>query len=156
MVENNEQIRDARSRWRSEVQEFESRNSSVVVSAGNSGGEARSLRADGYLLSPSVDENFLAVPEVSVIGALENSQDVASYSRTGEEVDIFASGNFGSSQGTSVASPRYSAAIRGVHCDDKNLSSAEAETFIANELSYQTGSGLLALDQAAAEQFIAQ
>lgn len=140
ILENDTAVSQARQRWADSVTRFESGHNSVAVSAGNHGGRVRDLRADGYIVSEWADSNVLAVPEVTVVGATSGGS-VASYSRTGPEVDIFASGSRGFSQGTSIASPHTAAALRAVHCANPGTASDDAEALVKDQLSDDFGVG---------------
>ncbi len=147
VLESEPSVLNARERWSSTVSNFESRFNSIAVSAGNHGGRVRELRSEGYLLSDFADSNVLAVPDVTVVGSASQGA-VASYSRTGPEVDIYAPGSRGLSQGTSIASPHTAAALRAVHCANPGTPSDDAEAFVKENLSrgYRPEASELSLD----------
>lgn len=159
VMEGSEEVRSASQAWQDEVRAFEANRNSVVVSAGNDGGDARSLSSKGYRLSEDVDRNFLAFSDVTVVGATNGGSSVAGYSRRGDEVDLYASGNAGLlTQGTSFASPRVSAAMRAAHCQNPDLDSDQVEELVLEQLtdSIQVdGESRSTLNLDRAKQFIA-
>lgn len=158
VMEGSREVKEARIAWREAVKDFESGHNSVVVSAGNDGGDARSLAAQGYHISPDVDQNFLAVPEVTTVGATGWGSSLAGYSRLGDEVDILANGSVDwLTKGTSFSAPRVSAAMRGAHCQNPEFTSDQAQDFVTHQLSAQhsfAGKQRPVLDLAKTEQFL--
>lgn len=157
VMESSGRVEKATQAWRDEVKDFESDNNSVVVSAGNSGGDLRDLKKQGYRVSDNADRNFLDVPEATVVGASQSflgQKSVSGYSRQGEGVDIHARGRTGLSFGTSFSSPSVSAALRAVHCDNPTFSSDQAESYVKDNFGEEFGQGLTDLSLKAVSNYI--
>lgn len=101
----------------------------------------------------------MAFSDVTVVGATNGGSSVAGYSRRGDEIDLYASGNVGLlTQGTSFASPRVSAAMRAAHCQNPDLDSDQVEELVLEQLadSIQVdGESRSTLNLDRAKQFIA-
>lgn len=162
-------VKKAEAEYARAVQSLESRNNSVVVSAGNQQEILGKLSADAGGIKPKVgpnsNHNILANSQVTTVGAtrwMENgSERVASYSNRDPQVDVYASGSIGNGQdpqkanasGTSFASPRVAGAMAAVHGTHPGLTSSQAENLMRNRLTHPLGD-VDVLDYQRAQQFM--
>lgn len=128
-------VKEARTLYSKIVDDYESRNNSVVVSAGNDGGLLGLMREDngGRELSTAKGfyDNPLAVPNVTTVGALHGTPGgvvVAPYSSPSEQVDVNAWGNLRNlKSGTSFAAPRVAAMMQRLHHENPQATSDEIQ-----------------------------
>ena len=114
------------------VAQFESRNNSVVIAAGNEGLVRPLLEQQttaDLRVSPDFEQNVLDIPDVTAVGAtivLDGQEGVARYSSDWPGVDFYVSGDrdvgaeFDDSKGlgqagTSLAAPRVAALMAHLH-----------------------------------------
>lgn len=149
----------AKREWTTAVRRFESQNNSVVISAGNEGGTAKTLARDTGGLLPKVPKDFetnvLEIPEVTSVGATRWSNGAggpkerrADYSNHSQGTDIYASGSVdfdgdqkAESFGTSFSGPRVAATMAKLHKDNPKMSSDQVENLMKTRLTHDLNSG---------------
>jgi hypothetical protein len=124
------------------VDGYESRNNSVVVSAGNNGDLLAAMRADNggrdLQIPDGFYDNILATPNATTVGALgptgPNQVGIADYSSPSSTVDLNAWGIAPmGAQGTSFSSPRVAAQMQTLHNRFPERSSAEIERMLRDQ-----------------------
>jgi hypothetical protein len=132
---NDPMMQEGRALYSRLVDEYEARNNSVVVAAGNDGELLGSMREDNGgrdLTTPAgFFDNPLAVPNATTVGSLDvtpTGVGVAPYSSPSGQVDVHAWGNLSSGQsGTSFASPRVGAMMQRLHHENPQATSDEVQ-----------------------------
>jgi hypothetical protein len=160
----------ARRNYNTAVHNFEARQNSVVVSAGNEGtlfNDLREVHGNYRLSAPSdFSRNILQNNEVTSVGATElrNGQERrASYTSNSPGIDIYAAGGTGirgrngsEIDGTSFAAPQVAATMAELHRRNPNMGSAQIEALMKNQLTHQvSGSGETALDHGMTSRYLA-
>ena len=162
-------LASARRNYGTAVRNFEARNNSVVIAAGNEGQHLTDLREahGGYRLSAPRDfsRNVLQNNDVTSVGATDDTggrERRAAYTGNSPGIDIYADGGTGARgfdgreiDGTSFAAPRVAATMAELHRRNPNMSSAQIENLMRAQLSEQVrGSGETALDRETAARYL--
>jgi len=151
------QLKQAKQRYRKDVQALGAQHNSVVVSSGNQEQVADKLAQDANGIRPRIDPsknvNVLVNSEVTTVGATrwwskdgQLSEHLAGYSNRSSEVDLYASGSVPSrnrpdgppDKGTSFAAPRVTAAMAAKHRAHPHLNSRQIEDLVKQSLTHQT------------------
>lgn len=141
-------------RYDQAVDSFESGRNSVVVSAGNEFDFLDKMASDSGGRRIQADESFThnvlendAVTSVGATRWFQNGDSLkevrAGYSSRGSGVDIYATGSLGAANhqkadafGTSYASPRVAATMAEIHRRNPNMSSAQVEAVMRENLTH--------------------
>lgn len=162
------QIPRQRERFAESVRTFESRNSSVVIAAGNEGLLRPTMELETRLqleVPSDFEQNVLENETVTSVGAsiiLDGTESSARYSSSYPGIDFYTSGDaapgleFEESQGlsrsgTSLAAPRIGALMAKLHQDRPSASSDEVQRLLQAQL---TDGGSALIDTATAQQFL--
>ena len=160
-LDSSKPLQLSRQNYDKSVRDFESHNNSVVVSAGNEGDVAASLKQDagghGIRVPKDFEDNILVNSQVTAVGALEGegkASKVAAYSSRIAEVDVYAKGTITDplspdrpTQGTSFAAPRVAAAMATLHGKNPTMTSAQVEGLLKKQLGMNvSGASVPVLD----------
>jgi hypothetical protein len=154
--ENSSAIAQSKKRWASSAKNFEARNNSLVIAAGNDALErAPMTEFNGETVStpPDYDRNILETPEITSVGATSRNEgriSVADYSSGGAKKSIYAHGGVDwnrdgeeDASGTSLAAPRVAQAMATLHQMNPKLTSSQVEALLHSRMTreHTTDSG---------------
>lgn len=173
-MDSNPTLAASRQRWNTSVRNFEARHNSVVISAGNEGRSLSDLMEahGGYRLSAPSDfsRNVLQNNAVTSVGSTRQGSTTgnvnrAEYTSNSNGIDVYANGGTGYYQGngqevdgTSFAAPRVAAMMAELHRRNPNMSSAQVENLVQQQLSRNTtdrGTRMFVLDDQRTSSFLA-
>lgn len=168
-MDSNPTLAASRRRYNTSVNNFEARNNSVVISASNEGQALSDLKEahGGYRLGAPSDfsRNVLQNNAVTSVGATRGDNTRADYTSNSPGIDVYANGrtgyhssNGGEIDGTSFASPRVAAMMAELHRRNPNMSSAQVENLVQQQLSRNTtdgGNRMFVLDDQRTSSFLA-
>lgn len=168
-MDSNPTLASSRRRYNTSVQNFEARHNSVVISASNEGKALAELKEahGGYRLGAPSDfsRNVLQNNQVTSVGATSGRATRADYTSNSNGIDVYANGRTGfhsadgsEIDGTSFASPRVAAMMAELHRRNPNMSSAQVENLVQQQLSRNTtdrGTRMFVLDDQRTSSFLA-
>jgi hypothetical protein len=157
-LDANPDVKKARSGYDQAVRRFESGHNSVVVAVGNTG--ALGL-APGVQLPANFQHSYNVNDQVTPVGASMRGIGRSDFSANERGNIVYTEGMAptnhlmgpnGPRMGTSYAAPRISGVMAELHRRNPQLSSAQVETLMRNQLTDQRG-GYTELDPVRARQF---
>ncbi len=164
-----DEVQQAKKEYGQAVRAVESRNNSVVVSAGNQEQVLDQLAADAggrrVKAEANSNHNVLVNSDVTTVGATrwntKGQERLAEYSTRDPEVDIYASGSVGNGEnqnrantmGTSFSAPRVAAMMASLHGTRPGTPSRAAENLMRNRLTHPLGQEQV-LDFGKAEEYM--
>lgn len=158
-LDNNPQVARAQNNYNTAVKRFESQQNSVVVAVGNTGA---AVLHPGVKLPQDFQRSFNVNDDVTAVGASmrgigrsgfsANERSNIVYAEGMAPTNNLAPGQTQPSMGTSFAAPRIAGVMAELHRRHPNLSSAQVENLMRNQLTDQRG-GYTELDPGKVRQF---